>query len=202
MSPWQPITMQQGLLGYGLGCADVRAQGASKPADWHEAERSRPVRGRHCPPHPPPKPDSASASRKREPEAGWGSGGGAHKSPSRGCGSPSPSQHRGPAPPASPGCPRKKGERTGSSLGGSEQIPRKIERGPEEVRSTPQPKPGPRPLRVGEKTFQLGSHFCQGPHFHQMLPYHFSSPLPPPPRYKDPPGAHHKSESPYPTALP
>lgn len=30
VSPWQPITMQQDLPGYGLGCADVSAQGSSK----------------------------------------------------------------------------------------------------------------------------------------------------------------------------
>lgn len=46
ISPWQPITMQQGLPGYGLGCADVSTEGASKPARWNLAEQSRPARGR------------------------------------------------------------------------------------------------------------------------------------------------------------
>lgn len=64
-----------------------------------------------------------------------------------------PTNTRGPAPLASPGCPLRKGGRTGSSLGESEQIPRKTERGLEEVRSTPQPTRGPRPLRGGGKAF-------------------------------------------------
>lgn len=151
MSPWQPITTQQGLPGYGPGCADVSAQGASSPpADAGEAPSRADRWGR-----PSCRPDSASACRQRQPETGCRGGGERPRPPSRGCGSPTPYQHQGPAPLASPGCPRRKrkGERTGSSLGGYEQIPRKTERDPEEVRSTPQPTRGPRPLRVGETLF-------------------------------------------------
>lgn len=112
-----------------------------------------------------------------------------------------PTNTRGPAPLASPGCPRRKGGRTGSNLGGSEQIPRKTERGPEEVRSTPQPTQGPRPLKGGGKAVHLGSHFSQDPHFHSMLSYHLSTPLPHLADYQQLPGALHHSESPNPTVL-
>ena len=95
MSPWQPITMQQGLQGYGPGCADVRAQGASKPARWHSAKQSRPARGR--PWGPAGRIAPPLARRKREPGVGWRSGGGAHRSPSRGCGPPPHYQHQGPS---------------------------------------------------------------------------------------------------------
>lgn len=111
MSPWQPITMQQGLQGYGPGCADVRAQGARKPARWHSAKQSRPAWGR--PWGPAGRIAPPLARRRREPGVGWRSGV-RHTLPT--------TKTRGPAPLASPGCPLRKGGRTGSSLGGSEQI--------------------------------------------------------------------------------
>lgn len=170
--------MQQGLPGYGLGGADVSVEGASKPARWHRAEQSRPVAGAALRAGRIAPPLAGKGSEKQAGKAGVGD-----RDPLHVNAVPLPPTNTGgPAPLASPGCPRRKGERTGSSLGGSEQIPRKIERGPEEVRSTPQPTRGPRPLRGWGKAVQLGSHFCQDPHFHPLLPYDFSSPPLPPPR--------------------
>lgn len=170
----------------------------AKPARWHRAEQSRPARGRSWGPAGRIAPPLAGkGSQKQAGEAGVGDTDPLHVNAAP----LPPTNTRGPAPLASPGCPRRKGGRTGSSLGGSEQIPRKIERGPEEVRSTPQPKRGPRPLRGGGKAVHLGSHFCQNPHFHPVLPYHFSSPIPHLPEYQQPPGALHNSENPYFTFL-
>lgn len=175
VSPWQPITMQQDLPGYGLGCADVSAQGASKarPLAPRRAEQtgagaaSGPA-GRIAPPL------AGKESQKQAVEAEVGDTDPLHVNAAP----LPPTNTRGPAPLASPGCPRRKGGRIGSSLGGSEQIPRKIERGPEEVRSTPQPKPGPRPLRGGGKAVHLGSHLCQNPHFYRAAISFFLTPLP------------------------
>lgn len=147
----------------------------AKPARWLHAEPSRPARGRPWGPAGRIAPPLAGkGSQKQAGEAGVGDTDPLHVNAAP----LPPTNTRGPAPLASPGCPRRKGGRTGSSLGGSEQIPRKIERGPEEVRSTPQPKQGPRPLRGGGKAVHLGSHFCQNPHFHPALPYHSPHPSP------------------------
>lgn len=150
---------------------------ASPPAGTAPSRADR-WRGRPCGPGRIAPPLAGKGSQKQAGKAGVGD-----RDPLHVNAVPLPPTNTGgPAPLASPGCPRRKGERTGSSLGGSEQIPRKIERGPEEVRSTPQPTRGPRPLRGWGKAVQLGSHFCQDPHFHPLLPYDFSSPPLPPPR--------------------
>lgn len=133
----------------------------------------------------PRRPDSASACRKRETEARLaGEAGVGHTDALHvDAGGPlPPTNTRGPAPLASPGCPLRKGGRTGSSLGESEQIPRKTERGLEEVRSTPQPTRGPMPLRGGGKAFSWAPTSAEIPTFIGCCPYHFSVPQPPAPR--------------------
>lgn len=190
--------MQQGLQGYGPGCADVSAEGASSPpADAGKAPSRADRWGRpYC------RPDSASALRQRKPATGCRGGCEGYRPPSCGYVPPPATDTRGPAPLASPDCPRRKrkGERTGSSLGGYEQIPRKRERGPEEVRSTPQPTRGPRPLRGGGKRGSAGLPLLpRCPSFSSRVATSLLLTSAPPPRTSATTWCSHNSERSYPT---
>lgn len=123
----------------------------------------------------PWRPDSASACRKRaRSKAGWRSGGGAPRSPSRGCrGPPSPYQHQGPS---------TSGKSWLSTEEGREDRlqPRRVRADPKEDRERPRGSSIHSTAHAGSeategwgKGFQLGSYFCQEPHFHPVLPLSF-----------------------------